>query len=48
MIISINGLTERKDINDFVNNYFLAKDVREFRTYYSELTPDLNFKISLM
>ena len=47
MIISINGLTERKDINDFVNNYFLAKDVREFRKYYSELTPDLNFKISL-
>ena len=32
MIISINGLTERKDINDFVNNYFLAKDVREFDT----------------
>jgi hypothetical protein len=48
LLTSVNGVTERKDIRDFVNNYFLAKDVREFRKYYSELSPDLNMKVSVV
>ena len=33
-ITSVNGSTEAKDIKEFTSNYFLAKDVREFRKYY--------------
>ena len=45
MITSINGSKERSDIREFVNKYFLSKDAREFRKYYSQLSPDLNTKI---
>lgn len=45
MIISINGSSERSDVREFVNKYFLAKDAREFRKYYTTISPDLNLKI---
>lgn len=45
LITSINGSTERKDVREFVNKYFLAKDAREFRKYYAEINPDLDTKI---
>ena len=48
IITSINGSTEKKDIRDFVNNYFLAKDAREFRKYYNEVSPDLNLNVTLV
>ena len=32
----------------FVNNYFLAKDAREFRKYYNEVSPDLNLNVTLV
>ena len=46
MITSVNGLTEIKDIREFVDNYLLAKDAREIRKYYSKISPDLNFKFT--
>ena len=48
MITSINGSTERKDIKEFVDNYFLAKDAREFRKYYSEISPDVDLSVTLI
>ena len=48
MITSVNGETERKDIRDFVNNYFLAKDAREFRKYYNSISPDINLEVTLV
>jgi hypothetical protein len=45
IITSINGSTERSDIRDFVNNYFLAKDAREFRKYYNEISPDMDLTV---
>ena len=45
LITSINGSSERKDVREFVNKYFLAKDAREFRKYYADLSPDLNMKV---
>jgi hypothetical protein len=48
IITSINGSTDKKDIRDFVNNYFLAKDARAFRTYYNEIAPDINMKVTLI
>ena len=48
MITSINGSVERKDIKEFVDNYFLAKDAREFRKYYSEISPDIDLSVTLI
>lgn len=47
IITSINGSTDKKDIREFVNNYFLAKDARAFRNYYNDLSPDMNLKVTL-
>ena len=47
-ITSVNGSTEKKDIRDFVNNYFLAKDVRAFRNHYTKVTPDIDMDVSLI
>jgi hypothetical protein len=47
IITSINGSTDKKDIREFVNNYFLAKDAREFRKHYNEVSPNLNMKATL-
>ena len=47
IITSINGSSEKKDIREFVNNYLLAKDARELRKYYQEVSPDLDMKVYL-
>jgi len=47
MITSVNGSSEQEDIRNFVNNYFLAKDTREFRKYYNEISPDIDLSVSL-
>ena len=47
-IKSINGSAERKDVREFINNYFLAKDLREFRNYYSQITPDIDMDITVV
>jgi hypothetical protein len=47
LITSINGDKEKKNIREFVNNYLLAKDAREFRKYYQEVSPDLDMKVIL-
>jgi len=46
-ITSINGSYEFKDIREFVNNYFLAKDIREFRKYYKQISPDVDMDVTL-
>jgi hypothetical protein len=47
LVTSINGNRDQKDVRDFVNNYFLARDAREFRKYYSSLNPDLDLKTTV-
>ena len=42
MIISVDGEEEPKDIREFVDNYFLAKDARAFREYVSQIQPDID------
>tara|TARA_E500000318_G_scaffold110077_1_gene124595 strand:+ start:506 stop:1249 length:744 start_codon:yes stop_codon:yes gene_type:complete len=42
MITSVNGLTEIKDIRDFVDNFLLAKDARALRVEYARVQPDLD------
>lgn len=47
-LTSINGSTEKKDIKEFTANYFLAKDIREFRKFYKTVNPDVNMDVCLI
>ena len=42
MITSVNGLTDSKDIREFVDNFLLAKDARALRVEYARVQPDLD------
>ena len=43
-IVSIDGKTEQKEIDNFVDNEFLALDSRAYRKYLDEVTPDIELK----
>ena len=47
MILSVDGNTEKKDIRDFVDNYFLARDSRSFREYIKRTQPDVDLNVIL-
>ena len=47
MILSVDGNTEKKDIRDFVDNYFLARDSRAFREHIKNTQPDVNLNVTL-
>jgi hypothetical protein len=46
MILSVNGNREKKDIREFVDNAFLARDSRAFREYVSKLAPGIELKFN--
>ena len=41
IIVSVDGETDKKVINDFVNNRLLARDARALRAYIKEIQPDV-------
>ena len=41
-LISVDGNTDQKFIDNFVDNEFLALDTRAYRRYISTITPDVN------
>ena len=41
-LISVDGNTDQKFIDNFVDNEFLALDTRAYRQYISSITPDVN------
>ena len=45
IITSVDGSSEKKDVRDFVDNYFLAQDSRAFRNYIKDFQPDVNLSI---
>jgi len=45
LITSINGLTEKKDIREFVDKYLLAKDARALRLEYNRVNPDVDLTV---
>ena len=47
MITEVDGSRERKDVRDFVENYFLARDARAFREYYNSIQPDVDMNVTL-
>jgi len=42
LITSVEGKRDRKDIREFVENYFLAQDSRALREYIREIQPDVD------
>ena len=47
IILSVDGKEEKKDIRDFVDNYFLARDSRAFRDHIKTTQPDVNLSYIL-
>jgi hypothetical protein len=45
-ITSVNGLTETKDIREFVDKYLLSKDARALREEYTKVSPDMELKFT--
>jgi hypothetical protein len=45
-ILSVDGETDQKIIDDFVDNQFLALDTREFRKYIQSIQPDVDVSIN--
>ena len=43
-IVSIDDNTDQKEIDNFVDNEFLALDTRVFRKHLEEITPDIELK----
>ena len=41
-ITSVNGLTESKDIREFVDKYLLASDARALRKQITKVSPDID------
>ena len=46
-LTSVNGETETKDIREFVDNYFLARDARAFREHLRHTQPDVDLNVIL-
>lgn len=44
MITSVNGLSDTKDIREFIDKYLLSKDARALREEYSKVSPDVDLK----
>ena len=47
LVKSVDGKTDRKHINNFVDNEFLSMDALELRQYISSITPDVKFESEL-
>ncbi len=43
IIKSVDGKTERSEIDDFVDNQFMARDSMSFREYIAKINPDIDF-----
>ena len=43
-IVSIDGKTDKKYIDNAIDNEILAMDLREFRKYVTNITPDIEMK----
>ena len=44
MVLSIDGNEDRKFVREYVDNQFLARDSRAFRTHVAETQPDVDLK----
>lgn len=44
MIIAVDGNSDKKNVREFVDNEFLARDSRAFRNYLRDFQPDVDMK----
>jgi len=47
IIKSVDGKTKRGEIDDFVDNQFMARDSMSFRDYITEVAPDIDFSTKI-
>lgn len=47
-IVAVNGIREKKDIRDFVDNMLLASDARALREYIKTVSPDLDLTFTFV
>lgn len=47
IIQSVEGMREKKDIREFIDNALTAQDARSFREYYNQIMPDVNTIITI-
>jgi hypothetical protein len=47
IITNVNGDNNRAKIREFINNQFLARDVREFRKYLKEVAPGVDTRVNV-
>lgn len=47
-IISVNGSSSKEQINNYLENKFLARLAREFRKAVTEVTPDVDLKFTFV
>ena len=45
-IVSVDGNTDQKEIDNFVDNQFLSLDTREWRKYVKSIQPDVDISIN--
>ena len=48
MITEVDGKNEKGYITKWINNEFLARDTKAFRTYVKEISPDLDLKFQFV
>lgn len=46
IITSVNGISDSKDIREFVDGFLLAKDARALREEYNKVNPDIDLKFT--
>lgn len=44
MILSVDGQSDTKSINDFINNRFLTRDTKAFREFIKKINPNVNME----
>ena len=47
MILSVDGNSDKKDIREFVDGYFLARDAKALRDYIKDIQPDVDFNFEI-
>ena len=47
MILSVDGNPDKKDIREFVDGYFLARDAKALRDYIKKVQPDVDFSFEI-
>jgi hypothetical protein len=46
-IVAVNGVRDRRTVNDFVDNYLLASDARALRRYMESIQPGIDLSVEV-